>query len=208
MRNEDLSIESAELGPGWEFTAKSGAQGMFSLELRRESIRELFEFSAGADIPPGEYTFGGLRGMFTTPAGRLFSTMVMIDAGSFYDGWRATLGIRPSWSIMPDLTLSGQYEFNRVEFPDRDLGFTAHLVQLRVLATLSTKISALAFVQYNGADDLVIGNLRLRYNPAEGNDLYLVYNEVLNTDRMRDIPRRPWSDSRALLVKYSYTFNF
>ncbi len=208
LRNEDLSVETAELGPGWEFNTKSGSQGMFSLQLRRESIRELFEFSAGASVPPGEYTFLGIEGMYMTPQGRLFSTMVMVDAGSFYDGWRTTLGIRPSWSPLHDLTLSGHYEINRVEFSERGQGFTAHLVQLRLLATLNTKISALAFIQYNGADDLVIGNLRLRYNPAEGNDLYLVYNEVLNTDRMRDTPRRPWSDSRALIVKYSYTFNF
>ncbi len=132
----------------------------------------------------------------------------MVDAGSFYDGWRTTLRIMPKWSIFPDLSLGGMYEFDWVKFPDRSQEFIAHLVQLRLLATLSTKFSALAFIQYNGADDVVIANLRFRFNPREGNDLYLVYNEILNTDRMGKIPYPPASSNRAILVKYTYTFNF
>jgi hypothetical protein len=208
LRNEDLSVESAEFGPGWEFSTKSGLQGEFSLKVQRESLREVFEFSDEVKIPVGEYDFAGIEGMLMTPQGRLLSAMVSINAGSYYDGWRTTLGVRPSWSILPDLSLSGMYKITRLEFPDRRERFTIHLVQLRLLATLSTKFSALAFIQYNGADDMVIGNVRFRYNPREGNDLYLVYNEVLNTDRMRSTPHPPLSGSRAILLKYSYTFNF
>jgi len=114
----------------------------------------------------------------------------------------------PSWSLLPDLSLGGLYEYNRLIFPGRAQDFTAHLVQLRFLAMLSTKFSVLAFIQYNGGDDIAIANLRLRYNPREGNDFYIVYNEGLNTDRFKNIPVRPLHDNRALLVKYSYTFNF
>lgn len=208
LRNEDSTIESAEIGPGWEFNAKSGFGGGFSLLAYRESLREELEFSDEVNVPAGEYDFFGLRGQFQTPMGNLLSAMFMMNAGSFYDGWRTTLRIMPNWSILPDLSLGGMYEFNWVKFPDRSQEFIAHLVQLRLLATLSTKISALAFIQYNGADDVVIANLRFRFNPREGNDLYLVYNEILNTDRFKEIPFRPASSSRAILVKYSYTFNF
>jgi hypothetical protein len=134
--------------------------------------------------------------------------MGMVEAGTFYDGRRVTLMAMPTWSISPDLSLSGQYQFNWVEFPDRGQELIAHLVQLRLLATLGTKFSALTFVQYNGAEDLVVGNIRLRYNPREGNDLYLVFNEVLNTDREGKVPYPPARGSRAILLKYSYTFNF
>jgi len=140
--------------------------------------------------------------------GGLLGAMSMVEAGSFYDGWRTTFRVMPTWSFLPDLSLSGQYEYNRVKFTERGQELIAHLVQLRLLATLGTKFSILTFVQYNGADDLVIGNVRLRYNPREGNDLYLVYNEVLNTDRPGKVPYPPWSGSRAILLKYSYTFNF
>jgi hypothetical protein len=208
FRNDDHTIESAEVGPGWEFNAKSGFGGAFSLLAYRESLRELLEFSDEVNVPPGEYSFCGVRGQFMTPPGNLLSSMFMLDAGSFYDGWRTTLRAMPNWSVLPDLSLGGVYEIDWVKFPHRGQEFIAHLVQLRLLATVSTKTSALAFIQYNGADDVVIANLRLRFNPREGNDLYLVYNEVLNTDRVGKIPYPPSSGSRAILVKYSYTFNF
>ncbi len=208
VRNEDSTIESAEIGSGWEFNFKSGWGGEIGYSFYRESVREEFAFADEADVPPGEYSFSGFRGLFRTPPGSLLSTMAMMDVGTFYDGRRTTLRLMPSWSILPDFSLSGLYEYDRLIFPRRSQDFAAYLIQVRLLATLSTKFSVLAFVQYNGADDIAIANLRLRYNPREGNDLYIVYNEGLNTDRFKDIPPRPLSDSRALLVKYSYTFNF
>ena len=208
LRNSDHSIESAELGPGWEFNTKSGWGGRLEYQFRRESLVELLEFSDETDVPPGEYAFSGFRGFFHAPMGGLLGAMSMVEAGSFYDGWRATFRIMPNWSILPDLNLSGQYEYNRVKFPERGQELIAHLVMIRLLATLNTKFSILTFVQYNGAEDLAIGNIRLRYNPREGNDLYLVYNEILNTDRLGKIPYPPRSGGRALLLKYSYTFNF
>jgi hypothetical protein len=49
-------------------------------------------------------------------------------------------------------------------------------------------------------------NFRLRYNWKDGNDLYLVYNETLNKDG-KENPEIPFSDYRAFMVKYIYTFH-
>ena len=38
------------------------------------------------------------------------------------------------------------------------------------------------------------------FNPREGNDLYLVYNHGINTDRYRDIPPFPFTDNRAVMI--------
>ena len=72
---------------------------------------------------------------------------------------------------------------------------------------MNTRLSASAFVQYNRAADAFSGNLRLRYNPREGNDLYLVYNLGANTDRFAYVPERPSIESQVLLIKYSRTFD-
>jgi hypothetical protein len=76
-----------------------------------------------------------------------------------------------------------------------------------MLAMLSVKYSLTALIQYNSAADKAIANIRFRYNPHEGNDLYLVYDEGINTDRDNADPLLPWSDSRTVMLKYSYTFN-
>ena len=39
---------------------------------------------------------------------------------------------------------------------------------------LSTEISAAWFIQYSNTDREIVSNLRFRYNPSEGNDLYIV----------------------------------
>jgi len=104
------------------------------------------------------------------------------------------------------LEVGGSYEYNHVRFPERSQRFTSHIGQFRGLVMLNTSLSLTAFVQYNSAQDIVISNLRLRYNPHEGNDLYLVYDEGFNTNREREIPALPVMKNRTLLVKYTYTF--
>lgn len=207
LRNADNSLESAEIGTGWTFVTKSGYNGEFAFKMYRESVHESFSISDEAEVPPGEYTFYGLRGNFQTSIGSPFGTKVNIDAGSFYDGWRASVSLTPTWGLSPNLTLSGIYELDRVEFPNRKQKFTGQIVQLRVLSTLSLQFSASAFIQYNSADHAAIANVRLRFNPREGNDLYLVFNEDFNTHRMREAPHPPYYSNRAVLLKFSYTFN-
>jgi hypothetical protein len=72
---------------------------------------------------------------------------------------------------------------------------------------LNTQLSVNAFIQYNTAYDGVITNFRLRYNPREGNDLYLVFNEDRNTNIYHELPNLPVYNSRAVILKYTYTFN-
>jgi len=62
------------------------------------------------------------------------------------------------------------------------------------------------FFQYSSSDRLGINNIRFRYNPREGNDLYIVYNDQYNTYLRREIPNLPFCDFRKLIVKYTYTF--
>jgi len=54
----------------------------------------------------------------------------------------------------------------------------------------------------------VSANIRFRYNPREGNDFYLVYDEGLNTNLKRETPFLPFTSGRTILLKYSYTFRF
>ncbi|MEF8797746.1 MAG: hypothetical protein V5A48_14925, partial [Salinivenus sp.] len=148
------------------------------------------------------------------PSGWDLRSGLEVRGGTFYDGWRATAQVSPTWNASRYLRLSGFYQINRIGFPDRDQDFTAHVSRLRVEVTPSVEYSLQAFVQHNSARDVMVGNLRFRYNPRQGTDLYLVYNERLNTDRApararpTTAPRLPLSAQRTLLLKYTYTFNW
>ena len=51
----------------------------------------------------------------------------------------------------------------------------------------------------------MLANFRFRFNPREGTDLYIVWNEGLLTDRSASDSVRPRADQRTLLVKYAHT---
>jgi polyhydroxybutyrate depolymerase len=62
------------------------------------------------------------------------------------------------------------------------------------------------FVQYSSAEAGAGMNPRLRYNPAEDHDLYLVVDKGWKTDREPSAAILPRRDHRTLLLKYSRTF--
>jgi hypothetical protein len=207
LRNSDNDTESAELGPGWSFETNSGWGGLIQPKIYAENLDEAFELTDDVEVPPGEYTFYGVEGNIITPMGRTLALIPNFKIGSFYDGWRISAGAFYFLNLSSTWQLSGFYEFNRVKFPDRDQEFTAHIARLKILATFTTKLSVSAFIQYSGVEDVVVANVRFRYNPREGNDFYIVYNHGVNTDRYRSFPHRPFTDNRAIMIKYTYTFN-
>jgi hypothetical protein len=71
----------------------------------------------------------------------------------------------------------------------------------------NTKLSLSALIQYNSVTNSIVSNIRLRYNPGEGNDFYVVFNEGRNTLLGRETPRLPVYNDRTVLLKYTYTFN-
>jgi len=82
------------------------------------------------------------------------------------------------------------------------------VVRLRLGIMPNVALSCFGLVQYNSASDAVVGNLRLRFNPREGNDLYVVYNHVLDVDRGGVTPVPPLTRTGTLLIKYSHTLAF
>jgi hypothetical protein len=69
----------------------------------------------------------------------------------------------------------------------------------------NTRVSAIGFLQYSSTDDLVGLNLRLRYNPREGDDLHVVYDQSVSTLPMGHEVAPPGIAGRTLLLKYSRT---
>ncbi len=207
-RNSDGSTESCSISPGWEFESKAGYTGEVSFEYNYESVVDTFSLSDDVDIPSGDYSFWGTDVEFGLPSSRVFNCFFNIKAGRFFDGERLTLSLMPGWSISNKLDIGGYYEYNNIIFAARDQKFIAHISRFRVRFMLNTRLSVSTFVQHNSADDAVIANFRLRYNPREGNDLYLVYNEDFNTSRYQELPTLPIFNSRTFLIKYTYTFSF
>jgi hypothetical protein len=128
-------------------------------------------------------------------------------------GQQVTLTYRTSYeSVRDTFSLSGgvlqvgvDYLFNALRFPDRGVSTDLHVARARVQAGYDAHLSLSTFLQYSNATQTANVNARLRYNFREGNDLWVVYDERANTDREGLVPEPPFSQCRALLVKYTHT---
>lgn len=187
--------------------AMGGATVLLSTEHNYEDVRGAFSLSEDVKVPRGSYWFHDLWLSASPPDRWFFRPSVTLRAGSFYDGWKTTLGTETVWNLSRPLELGGAYEVNLIRFGDRDQRLNTHLGRLRIQAALNTHLSATAFVQYNSVADVFSLQTRIRYHFREGSDRWLVYNEGFNTDRHQSVgPTLPVTDSRVLLLKYTYTF--
>lgn len=201
------SLESVKGSVVWQFDAKKGFNGSLTGNWSLENLSDtLILGNYQASVPPGIYRFGNLRAQFNTYSGNPVSAGFAADVGKFYDGWKISLYSGPSFSLGSDFDFGLTYNMDYVNLSPRNPGFINHILGMRGLLTMTTKISLSAFIQYNTSIDIVTTNLRLRYNPHEGNDFYIVYDEVYNTNIYREDPRLYYSAARTFLLKYTYTF--
>lgn len=204
--NSTNSFNSSWNRISYEFVWQNGSALEFGGQFQFDDITEAFSLADVVDVPVGRYDYQMWRVEYSSPNNKPYNVRAEFSSGAFFDGRRASLQISPNWSISPKLNLSGTYEYNDISFDVRNQAFATHVARLRAQVTLSTKFSVASFIQYNSLDKAYLGNIRLRYNPREGNDLFIVYNTDVNADRGLENPFLPATNQQSLLVKYSYTF--
>lgn len=207
-RLEDNGLESISISPEFEINTKKGIHGSIGLEYQEEGVLFPFNLSKDIIIAEGNYSFLGLSARVGTPQSKILSVEADVEAGQFYDGNRIGLEAESDINVSSSLQLSCAYEFNAIRFPDRDLNnsLDIHSVNVKALYMFSTKLSASVLVQYVNTDDEMITNFRLRYNPREGNDFYLVYNDFRGINHKNEFPVPPAFFNRTVMIKYTHTF--
>jgi hypothetical protein len=204
--NLNNSVQTFETELSYDLKFKSDFSGMFAIKHIYENVTDTFNFSSDTYVPAGKYGFNQIETHLNSPETNKFVLGMDFFGGSFYDGTRYTFGIEPSWNIGSSLQLGLEYEYNILHFKSRDQSFKEGVAGFKALVMFTTKLSVSTFIQYNSAENAVISNFRLRYNPREGNDFYIVFNEGRNTYRDIENPRLPLYNNRSVLLKYTYTF--
>lgn len=205
--NAENTYNSAFYGIGYEWQWRNGMFIELGTRLQYDDITSAFDLADIVDIPVEDYFYQSYQVEFGSPSSLPYAVQGEINTGNFYDGKKTTLQLSPIYNISSSFRLSATYEFNKVNFANRNQRFNAHIARIKALVMFSTKFSISSFVQYNSLDNLYLGNIRLRYNPKEGNDLFIVYNSDLNSDRLFVDPMLPRTNQSSLLIKYSYTFS-
>ena len=207
VRNPTDRVESGQVQPFVQVETKPGTTFKVAVNSRYEDVIDAFPLSDEVQVPAGSYWATEGIAEFRAPRGWGLRPNTTLTVGEFFDGTRVGIGGNLSWSVNEHLELRGGYEWNRIDFPDRDQEFDSNLLTLTARGAFDTKLSVDVFGQYNSLLDVLTTNTRLRYNFSEGQDLWLVWNEGLNLEReIFGVPRLPFVDARTLTLKYTHTF--
>lgn len=204
-RNQDDAVETIAVGPTVVIDTRRRHTFDLSVPFRYENLEAGFHLPGGISVPAGTYRFTSATLRYGAPQGGRFRPNVVLEGGGFFGGRQVSVSFIPSWNPSMHLSMGGAYRLDYVEFPDRDQSLTAHVARLTAEIMFNTVTSVVGFVQYNSTQNAVVANFRLHVTPRDGNDLYIVWNEGLVTDRNSFDPVRPLSNERTLLLKYSHT---
>jgi len=206
LRNEDRSIESMLAENSWDFSFKNDTELQFTANWWYEDLKLPLFFSNDTYVEPGSYSFFGAEASYEMSSASKIRTDLTARLLTFYDGYRYSVSVEPTWNQSRHLELSGGFEINYLNFPDRNQSEYLNVFRLRALAALNIKVSLQVLSQYNLLSKRISTNARFRYNFSEGHDFWVVLSETMNTQRDRLVPTLPAFQSRVLLVKYTYTF--
>jgi hypothetical protein len=204
--NKTNNIQTRLFSLSYELGMKSSAALYPALYNSMEEITEEFTILGSASVPPGRYSYNYLFAFLNSSYGKKSYLESIMRIGQFYDGSLISVNLKATYSFGPGFRVEGIYEFDRVEFPSRDQKALGHIAALKTLFMFSTKLSLTAFLQYSTAENSILTNLRFRYNPREGNDFYIVFNEGNNTSLSTEQPPLLRIEGRSLMLKYTYTF--
>lgn len=207
LRNDDHSIETMTTAPGLFVSFASGADLSFSFLRTYDEVKDDFGLSEDVTVLADNYTFNTFNAAYNMNSGRRLRMSISGEIGKFYDGDKTSFSLSPTWNPSKYFEINLSYIYNRVDFPERNLHLRADIASATILAALDTKWSLRSLVQYSKINNKLAVNTGIRYNRKEGNDLYLVFNQISNTlDQDIEGVKLPDTDSWSLVLKYSYTF--
>jgi len=211
FRNLDKQLESGQYAFWVQWDTKKGGGGWVEPKWFRENVLTPFTIGGTVHIPTGVYDFADLQIVNAIPAGSKLRADVDFRTGTYFDGKRTQLILTPTWNASKHLELGATYQLTRLRFASRNEQANIQLLGLRIRTAANVRASGNALIQYNSTTARMDFNVRFRYNVTEGTDLWVVYNEGLDTDRGLGsgvVPQGPLPLSRALIVKYSHTLSF
>lgn len=204
----DKELDWLMLSPGWQLQTNSGFRATASIRHEKHGVRWDFPIS-NVIIPAGNYTSTSLNIQLNNSPAKRFSYQISSNLGQLYDGEGYSISVTPRWNVSSHLQVGAMYAYNHLRFPKRvtnDIS-NIHMANVNALYMFNTQLSASAFVQYENTSNNLVTNFRLRYNPKEGNDLYVVLNDVRRVGNSTGInPLPPPFYSSTIMVKYTHTF--
>jgi hypothetical protein len=163
--------------------------------------------TAGTVLPIGAYSWRYATVNYSSNRTRRVYGNISADVGGYYNGDRQTVRANLTLQVGRTLLFEPQYVHNRVTLEGQPL-YTSNVLNFRVSHSFSPDFYLKGFVQYNDDRKTASFNFLWWYRYKPGSDLYVVYNQGLETDlplTSRDALDKSYRvRSRSLAVKVTY----
>ncbi|MCB0278809.1 MAG: hypothetical protein KDD94_04860, partial [Calditrichaeota bacterium] len=194
----------------YQFLFSSGAVMVIYLPMyQKDYVLQDWQFSKSVTVPVGEYAMDSFYLEYRSAKSAQYNYTVSVDYGDFYGGEKLILSGDLNFLFNQRFGMGLSYDVNSFEFPvsytlGTDRRETISLYTAKIKYNLNKSMSLNAYLQLDYNRKELGSNLRFRYNFSEGNDLFLVYNQLLNTDIQAFQPEKPLIQNQVILLKYKY----
>jgi len=185
--------------------------GLFAPVFQEDNLYQPWNIADNISIPIGQYSMLKINPEFST--GNAFPYILKLESvfGSHYGGERLTFRGNLIYDFSKSFTAEIGANYNKLTFPDEYVSSGSNVLNLnryysRLKFSFSSKSFLNSYLQYDSNSQKLGLNLRFRYTPKEGTNLYLVYNQNMNTERNILTPNLPMFESQGLIFKFSKTF--
>jgi hypothetical protein len=205
-RNAAGDFDAGVVSGNLDLELPTGAVARLSASRQEDDLLVPFAPTGETSVPAGRYAAHSTRLDFVPSTGPALVLGGWARAGQYFDGTLYSANLAPEWRASAHLRMSAELQVDRVEFPARGQRHWSRLARLRVFAAASPRLMLTTVIQASHESRLAQANARLRYNAAEGHDLWIVYGQIENLDRERVTPSLPGTARANVLVKYTRSF--
>lgn len=157
-----------------------------NVRLTNTYLRLIEPFNPNANdtllFSEGEYKWDAFSFNFTPVRRKKLSFGFYGDYGTFFLGKKYTYGGSMSYRFEPYLQLSLNANFNYLNMPQPYLSDNLILLSPRMDISFTRKLFLSTFLQINQQSKLMALNSRLQYRFKPMSDLFLVFNQTINTE--------------------------
>ncbi|MGB0431108.1 MAG: DUF5916 domain-containing protein [Bacteroidia bacterium] len=148
----------------------------------------------------GEYEWQDVSFAFTPASRKKLSFSIYGQYGSFYLGHKYTYGGSFKYRFEPYLQFSLNAGFNYLEMPTPYQSDNLMLISPRMDISFTRKLFFTSLLQYNQQNRLLAVNNRLQYRFKPMSDLFIVFNQRINT-------QSNYTENSTLVLKLNYWLN-
>ncbi|KAA3610055.1 MAG: hypothetical protein D8M58_07545 [Calditrichaeota bacterium] len=176
----------------------------------QDDLDSEWNFSDNTTIPKGRYKTWLYEIYYQSGKTKNYNWFSDIIYGDFFGGKRFNFWTGTNYIFSEKVRSSAEIYYYNIDFPDHfsqnsnkkeDGTILKYWLTYNFAPDLSLKLLS----QFNSNSKQIGSNLRLRYNPFEGTDLYVVYNSTINTERTMFNPHLNLIDQQRLFIKFSKT---